>query len=57
MSIHVKRLCGAGIVLVAFGLGVWGSLSLQDKIQREVTKPASHELEQPRPMPQITIEC
>lgn len=57
MKTRVKRLGGAGIVLMAFGLGVWGSLSLQDKIQGESTQPASHELEHDKPKPQLTVEC
>ena len=57
MKRRTKTLLSTLVVLFAFGLGVWGSLSLQEKIQGQSTTPASHKLEtNPKP-PTLTIEC
>lgn len=57
MKRRTKTLLSTLVVLFAFGLGVWGSLSLQEKIQGQSTTPASHKLEtNPKPTT-FTIEC
>ena len=57
MKAKIKSLVGTLVVLSAFGLGVWGSLSIKERIQGQTTKPASHQLESEQKAPSITIEC
>ena len=57
MQKRTKSLLGMLIVLSAFGLGVWGSLSLQDRIHGQDTTPASHSVDQAPKAPSLTIEC
>ena len=57
MKGKTKSLVGTLIVLSAFGLGVWGSLSLKERIKGQTTKPASHQVEPEPKAPSITIEC